>query len=75
MPCRLRAHLASTSIWSRNASLRAIDPIYAGELVREGVERDWPYIFTDLEFEPMIEARFAAIKQGFDHIRGRNPKR
>jgi hypothetical protein len=32
-------------------------------------------IFTDLEFEPMIEARFAAIKQGFDHIRGRNPKR
>ena len=33
------------------------------------------HIFTDLEFEPMIEARFAAIKQGFDHIRGRNPKR
>jgi hypothetical protein len=30
---------------------------------------------TDLEFEPMIEARFAAIKQGFDHIRERNPKR
>src|SRR5882672_5754794 len=52
-----------------------IDPIYVGELVREGVEKDWPYIFTDLEFEPMIEARFAAIKQGFDHIRGRNPKR
>jgi hypothetical protein len=54
---------------------QGIDPIYAGELVREGVEKDWPYIFTDLEFEPMIEARFAAIKQGFDHIRGRNPKR
>ena len=52
-----------------------IDPIYAGELVREGVENDWPYIFTDLEFEPMIETRFAAIKQGFDRIRGRNPKR
>jgi len=52
-----------------------IDPLYVGELVREGVENDWPYIFTDLEFEPMIEARFAAIKQGFDHIRGRNPKR
>jgi len=48
---------------------------YVGELVREGVEKDWPYIFTDLEFEPMIEARFAAIKQGFDYIRGRNPKR
>jgi NAD(P)-dependent dehydrogenase (short-subunit alcohol dehydrogenase family) len=54
---------------------QGIDPIYAGELVREGVEKDWPYIFTDLEFEPMIEARFAAIKQGFDHIRGRDPKR
>jgi len=54
---------------------QGIDPIYVGELVREGVEKDWPYIFTDLEFEPLIEARFAAIKQGFDHIRGRNPKR
>jgi NAD(P)-dependent dehydrogenase (short-subunit alcohol dehydrogenase family) len=52
-----------------------IDRFYVGELVREGVEKDWPYIFTDLEFEPMIETRFAAIKQGFDHIRGRNPKR
>jgi NAD(P)-dependent dehydrogenase (short-subunit alcohol dehydrogenase family) len=54
---------------------QGIDPSYVGELVREGVEKNWPYIFTDLEFEPMIEARFAAIKQGFDHIRGRNPKR
>ena len=54
---------------------QGIEPNYVGELVREGVERDLPYIFTDLEFEPMIEARFAAIKQGFDHIRGRNPKR
>ncbi|MGJ4932433.1 SDR family NAD(P)-dependent oxidoreductase [Bradyrhizobium sp. HKCCYLS2038] len=52
-----------------------IDPLYVGELVREGVENDWPYIFTDLEFEPMIDARFATIKQGFDHIRGRIPKR
>jgi hypothetical protein len=52
-----------------------IDPLYVGELVREGVEEDWPYIFTDLEFAPMIEARFAEIKQGFDHIRRRNPKR
>lgn len=49
--------------------------LYVGELVREGVENDWPHIFTDLEFEPIVEARFAAIKQGFDHIRGRDPKR
>ncbi|WP_354240402.1 SDR family NAD(P)-dependent oxidoreductase [Bradyrhizobium sp. LA2.1] len=54
---------------------QGIEPNYVGELVREGVEKDLPYIFTDLEFEPMIEARFAAIKQGFDHIRGRTPKR
>jgi NAD(P)-dependent dehydrogenase (short-subunit alcohol dehydrogenase family) len=52
-----------------------IDPLYVGELVREGIEQDWPYIFTDLEFEPLVDARFAAIKQGFDHIRGRTPKR
>lgn len=52
-----------------------IDPAYVGELVREGVENDWPYIFTDPEFEPMIEARFAAIKEGFDRIRGREPRR
>ena len=52
-----------------------IDPLYVGELVREGIENDWPYIFTDTEFEPIIDARFAAIKQGFDKIRGRTPRR
>lgn len=51
-----------------------IDPLYVGELVREGIENDWPYIFTDTEFEPHIEARFAAIKQGFENIRGRTPR-
>jgi len=52
-----------------------IDPLYVGELVREGIENDWAYIFTDNEFEPFIDARFAAIKQGFDRIRGREPRR
>jgi NAD(P)-dependent dehydrogenase (short-subunit alcohol dehydrogenase family) len=52
-----------------------VDPSYVGELVREGIENDWPYIFTDVEFEPLVEARFAAIKQGFDQIRGREPRR
>ena len=52
-----------------------IDPLYVGELVREGIENDWAYIFTDNEFEPRIDARFAAIKQGFDRIRGREPRR
>ncbi len=52
-----------------------IDPTYVGELVREGVENDWGYIFTDTEFEPIIDARFSAIKQGFDRVRGRTPRR
>jgi NAD(P)-dependent dehydrogenase (short-subunit alcohol dehydrogenase family) len=52
-----------------------IDPLYVGELVREAIENDWPYIFTDNEFEPVIANRFAAIKQGFDRIRGRQPRR
>jgi len=52
-----------------------IDPLYVGDLVREGIENDWPYIFTDTEFESRIEDRFAAIKQGFDRIRGRQPRR
>ena len=51
-----------------------IDPLYVGELVREAIEGDWPHIFTDLQFEPHIDARFAAIKQGFDRIRGRTPR-
>lgn len=54
---------------------QGIDPLYVGELVREGIENDWPYIFTDTQFEPMIEARFANIKAGFDRIRDRNPPR
>jgi len=53
---------------------KGIDPLYVGELVREGIENDWPYIFTDNEFEPLIDDRFAAIKQGFDRIRGREPR-
>ena len=54
---------------------KGVDPTYVGELVREGIENDWPYIFTDTEFEPYIEARFAAIKQSFDRIRNREPRR
>jgi NAD(P)-dependent dehydrogenase (short-subunit alcohol dehydrogenase family) len=60
---------------ARDRVSKGIDPSYVGELVREGIENDWFYIFTDTEFEPFVEARFAAIKQGFDRIRGREPKR
>jgi NAD(P)-dependent dehydrogenase (short-subunit alcohol dehydrogenase family) len=64
--------------WLGNVRQRietGIDPLYVGELVREGIENDWPYIFTDTEFEPPIAARFANIKAGFDRIRGREPRR
>jgi NAD(P)-dependent dehydrogenase (short-subunit alcohol dehydrogenase family) len=53
---------------------KGVDPFYVGELVREGIENDWPYIFTDNEFEPLVDARFAAIKAGFDRIRDRQPR-
>lgn len=52
-----------------------IDPLYVGELVVEGIAGDWPYIFTDHDFEGAVDARFAAIKAGFDRIRGRVPRR
>ncbi|MCF8504085.1 MAG: SDR family NAD(P)-dependent oxidoreductase [Caulobacter sp.] len=52
-----------------------VDPAYVGELVREAIENDWPYIFTDAEFEPFVEMRFANIKAGFDRIRDRTPVR
>ncbi len=61
--------------WMRDRVSNGIDPLYVGELVREGMESDWPYIFTDTEFEPMFGARFTAIKQGFDKIRDRVPRR
>jgi NAD(P)-dependent dehydrogenase (short-subunit alcohol dehydrogenase family) len=62
------------------ASFRArvetgIDPLYVGELVREGIEEDWDYILTDTEFEPIIQARFDAIKAAYDRIRDREPRR
>lgn len=59
----------------RDRLAQGLDPLYVGELVREGIENDWPYIFTDDEFEPHIDARFAAIKEGFNRIRGRIPRR
>jgi NAD(P)-dependent dehydrogenase (short-subunit alcohol dehydrogenase family) len=61
--------------WFSGRVEAGVDPLYVGELVREGIENDWPYIFTDTEFEPYIEARFATIKQGFDRIRNRAPRR
>ncbi len=60
---------------ARERIANGIDPAYVGDLVREGIEKNWDYIFTDAEFEPIIEARFASIKAGFDRIRDRTPTR
>lgn len=51
-----------------------IDPLYVGELVVEAIEGDWPYIFTDTNFEAAVDLRFAAIKAGFDRVRDRTPR-
>jgi len=60
---------------AREAIANGIDPRYVGELVREGIENDWAYIVTDNDFEPVIDERFATIKQAFDRIRDRVPAR
>lgn len=59
---------------AKQAIDNGIDPLYVGELVVEGIEGDWPYIFTDNNFEGGVDLRFAAIKAGFDKIRGRTPR-
>ena len=83
IPARLAAAIESTTMeasasefaqTAAAAIAQGIDPLYVGELVREGIENDWPYIFTDLDFEPVVDARFAAIKAGMDLIRGRQPR-
>ncbi len=76
LPAGARSEAASEQVAMVAGRIaQGIDPLYVGELVREGIEGDWPYIFTDAEFEPFIEMRFAEIKRGFDRIRGREPKR
>jgi NAD(P)-dependent dehydrogenase (short-subunit alcohol dehydrogenase family) len=60
---------------AREAIQNGIDPRYVGELVREGIEGDWPYIVTDTEFEPNVLERFANITAAFDRIRDRVPQR
>lgn len=52
-----------------------IDPLYVGELVREGIEKNWDYIVTDMEFEPIIRARFENIMAAYDRIKDREPRR
>ena len=58
----------------RRRIAEGIDPLYVGELVREGIEDNALYLFTDTEFEPLFDARVAEIKKGFDRIRSRKPR-
>ena len=62
------------AVMATQAIQNGIDPLYVGELVVEGIEGDWPYIFTDNNFEAGVDLRFAAIKAGFEKIRGRKPR-
>ncbi|MEO1029690.1 MAG: SDR family NAD(P)-dependent oxidoreductase [Pseudomonadota bacterium] len=50
-----------------------ISPDYVGELVREGIENDHAYIFTDNEFEPMVKARFDSVMDAFARMKDRKP--
>ena len=52
-----------------------VEPDYVGDLTIEGIRKNWPYIFTDLQYEGVIEARFQAVREGFDKIRDRVPPR
>ncbi len=69
------APLNEFAAMAAQAIAHGIDPLYVGELVVEAILGDWPYIFTDTQFEMGVDARFSAIKQGFDRIRGRVPRR
>jgi NAD(P)-dependent dehydrogenase (short-subunit alcohol dehydrogenase family) len=84
IPERLASHIAlpdptalpnEFAVMAAQAIQNGIDPLYVGELVVEAIEGDWPYIFTDNDFESGVDLRFAAIKAGFDKIRGRVPRR
>jgi hypothetical protein len=67
--------------WLRSLGLEQYEPAFRENHVDETVlpnltaeDLKWPYMFTDNEFEPLIDERFAEIKQGFDRIRGREPR-
>ena len=77
-PEALRASPEDLPEWLNNIRelvARGIDPLYVGDLVVEAIEGDWPYIFTDNDYEAGVERRFAAIKASFDKVRGRQPPR
>ena len=44
-----------------------LNPLIVGERVLEAVKADELYIFTHPEMKDAVEARFEAIRQGFDH--------
>lgn len=75
IPPPVDAPLTDFAAMAAQAIAHGIDPLYVGELVVEAIQGDWPYIFTDTQFEMGVDARFSAIKAGFDKVRGRVPRR
>jgi hypothetical protein len=58
-----------------NAVANGIFQLWVGELVVEAIESNWPYILTDTQFEPLLDARVGGIKAGLDKIRDRVARR
>jgi hypothetical protein len=58
-----------TSKRLRQGVARGLDPDAIGELTLRGIEANWPYIVSDTEWEPAIEATFAAVRVGSDRFR------
>lgn len=50
-----------------------VEPSFVGELVREGIEQDQPYIFCDARFNNAILHRFNQITATFERFKARHP--
>jgi NAD(P)-dependent dehydrogenase (short-subunit alcohol dehydrogenase family) len=50
---------------------RGLDPDEIGEITLEGIRGDWPYIFSDTAWQADIEARFEAVREGFERVRAK----
>ena len=71
MGLQMRYKSAFSDRVSHAASIRPT----VGDLVREGIENDWPYIFTDAEFEPLIEAVSPRSSRDLTGFGRREPRR
>jgi len=54
--------LAEMAKMIRERVSQGIDPLYVGELVREGIEQDLPYIFTDTDGRSALRRHQAGLR-------------